>query len=620
MKDKKMQKDSVGKEQRKSKYGTGACIKWLLNHLWQWDKSMVWVSLLMVPVSVILYAIGLYLPSGVLGVLEKGEQFNRVALTILVLLGAQLFFQLIKDWLGSYHSVNEHLNKTRPYYELTKMECKQDYYLIYSEENRTLNDRAYEVMGFGSRIGLGKIWLDTVGVISNSICFFLFGSVISFLSPWIILLLIGESLITFFVRRWKSQREHFMRDEQAVNDGKFYYLASKLSNEPKAGKDIRLYNMVPFLEEKGKILMGEHIRILRRKQTGTNVLQFTGFLTTAVRDGLAYGILIQRALGGEIDAAGFVLYFSAISQMSGFIEQIINYIGSLLEMQLKISDCIEFIDEERGRLNHGKGIPIPKGRPLSVEFRNVTYRYPKGDKNVLENVSFRIEPGEKISLVGLNGAGKTTLTKLMCGLILPDEGQVLIDGRDVLEYNCEELYSLFAMVPQEYTVLPTTIAENVTFCERKNIDEKRLWECLEKAGIAEKIRSLEKGIDTPMERRLDADAVQFSGGEMQKILLARALYRNVPMLILDEPTAALDPLAEDRMYRKYSEMAKGATSVFISHRLASTRFCDRIYLLDGAHFAECGTHEELMALGGRYRELYDVQSKYYREEGEVNEA
>ena len=617
MKDKKIRKDASN---RKPKYSTAICMKWLLTRLWQWDKSMIWVSLLMVPVSVALYALGLYVPSGVVGALETSEQFNQVALTILVLLGAQLFFQLIKDWLGSYHSVNEHLNQTRPFYELSKKECKQDYYLTFNEENMTLKDRAYQVMGFGSRPNLGKIWLDTVDMISNSICFLLFSSVISLLSPWIMVLLIGSALIIFCVRRWKMQREHLMRDEQAVNDNKIHYLASDLSNQPKAGKDIRLYNLVPFLEEKGRKLIEEHIRILRRQQTGTNVLQFTGFLTTAVRDGLAYAVLIRSVLQGEIGAAEFVLYFSAISQMSGFIEQIINYIGSLQEMQLKISDCIEFLDEERGRLNHGKGIPLPKGRPLSVEFRNVTYKYPKGEKNVLENVSFRIEPGEKISLVGLNGAGKTTLTRLMCGLLLPDEGQVLIDGRDVLEYNCEELYTLFAMVPQEYTILPTTVGENITFCERKYIDEKRLWECLEQAGIAEKIRSLEKGIDTNMERRLDADAVQFSGGEMQKILLARALYRNAPILILDEPTAALDPIAEDRMYQMYNELAGHTTSVFISHRLASTRFCDRIYLLDGARFAECGTHEELMALGGKYRELFDVQSKYYREGGEADEA
>jgi ATP-binding cassette subfamily B protein len=176
------------------------------------------------------------------------------------------------------------------------------------------------------------------------------------------------------------------------------------------------------------------------------------------------------------------------------------------------------------------------------------------------------------------------------------------------------MYTLFAMVAQNYTTLPTTVAENIALRDRAEIDEARLWQCMEEAGIAERIRALPLGIDTQMGKKFEADGVEFSGGEMQKLLLARALYRSAPILILDEPTAALDPIAEDRMYRQYHEIAQNCTSIFISHRLASTRFCDRIYLLDGAKFAECGTHEELMARGGKYRELFDVQSKYYREE------
>ncbi|MBQ5791991.1 MAG: ABC transporter ATP-binding protein, partial [Clostridia bacterium] len=212
-----------------------------------------------------------------------------------------------------------------------------------------------------------------------------------------------------------------------------------------------------------------------------------------------------------------------------------------------------------------------------------------------------------------NGAGKTTLTWLMCGLLLPDEGEVLIDGHSVYEYNREDLYSLFSLLPQKYTDLPTSIAENVAMADRKDIDEERLWKALETAGIADRIRQLPGGVETSLNKQFDAHGVNLSGGEMQKLLLARALYHRAPILILDEPTAALDPIAEHEMYLKYNEIAENTTSVFISHRLASTRFCDRIYLLDGANFAECGTHDELMAKNGKYKELFDIQSKYYKE-------
>ena len=306
------------------------------------------------------------------------------------------------------------------------------------------------------------------------------------------------------------------------------------------------------------------------------------------------------------------MYFSAISQMSGFIGGILGGVSSIREGALQLSDFREFL-EIQGDFNHGEGIEKPVGRALSIEFKNVSYKYPKGEKNVIDNVSFKIEAGEKIALVGLNGAGKTTLTMLTGGLILPNEGEILIDGHGLLEYNRDDLISLFSVVPQYYTILPLSIAENIALEEKERIDYDKLNKVIEIAGLTSKIASLSSGVNTPLSKELDLDAVDFSGGEMQRLLLARAVYRGAPILILDEPTAALDPIAEDRMYRRYNEIAANATSVFISHRLASTRFCDRIFLLDGANFAEVGTHDELMELDGKYRELFDIQSKYYRE-------
>ena len=232
----------------------------------------------------------------------------------------------------------------------------------------------------------------------------------------------------------------------------------------------------------------------------------------------------------------------------------------------------------------------------------------------MEHISFKIEAGEKIALVGVNGAGKTTLTMLMCGLLVPDEGEVLLDGHSLLEYNRDEMYTLFGVVPQTYHLLPVSLARNIAAADRnEEIDWDRLNRCIEIAGLTEKITSLPDGAETPLDRTVNDNGIELSGGETQKLLLARLLYRDPLCIILDEPTAALDPIAEDRMYHRYNEIAAHATSVFISHRLASTRFCDRIYLLDGARFAEIGTHDELMAAHGKYRELFDVQSKYYRE-------
>ena len=218
----------------------------------------------------------------------------------------------------------------------------------------------------------------------------------------------------------------------------------------------------------------------------------------------------------------------------------------------------------------------------------------------------------------MNGAGKTTLVKLICGFYDPTEGRVLLNGKDIREYNRRDYYTLFSAVFQEFSVLPATIAANVAQTET-DIDYSRVADCLERAGLTQKISSLPNGVESLLNRDIYEDAVDLSGGEMQRLMLARALYKDSPVILLDEPTAALDPISERELYEKYNEMTHGRSSVYISHRLASTRFCDRIILVENKGIAEQGTHSELLAKGGRYAELFGVQSKYYRKGDECDE-
>lgn len=605
-------------EKRRAKYGTGVCLKWVFSKTWQWDKRIALSTFAVIPLGVILYAFNLYTPSAILRSLETADTFGTIVLTITVVLVAQMVFHLIKAAIDIMRGLAEHRHSMRFYYELIEQSCRDDYYLFLDPEYLRKRDGAFNVLTNHVSRGPGNFIMDFANVAINVLCFLIFGTVISTLHPAIIWLLIAGSLIVFFLQRWEQNRNHDKLDEESAANRKLDYLAWNLSNNPKIGKDVRLYDMASYLEKKAAISLKDIMHLFRYRQNNASVVYAVIFVIAALRDSIAYWFLIKGVLDGSIDSAMFVLYFSAITQMASFISDIVNYIGGLHEEHLKLSDCIEYLEEEHGVLNHGKGIPLPRKKALSIEFRNVTFRYPKGDKNILENISFTIKPGEKISLVGLNGAGKTTLTRLMCGLLVPDEGEVLIDGHSVFEYNIDELYTLFSLLPQEYVKLPTSVAENIALAERSTIDDERLWECLELAGIADKIRSLPHGVETSIDREADSSAVEFSGGEWQRLLLARVLYRDAPVMILDEPTAALDPIAENRMYQLYNEITHGATSVFISHRLASARFCDRVYLLDGATFAECGTHDELMALGGKYKELFDVQSKYYREGGEAH--
>jgi ABC-type multidrug transport system fused ATPase/permease subunit len=243
----------------------------------------------------------------------------------------------------------------------------------------------------------------------------------------------------------------------------------------------------------------------------------------------------------------------------------------------------------------------------------VTYKYPKTETFAIKNVSIKIKAGEKVALVGLNGAGKTTLVKLICGMYSPAEGEILVNGHKAGEYNIDDYYTLFSAVFQHFRFLPVSIAQNISIVPKEQADIKKLERCIKLSGLNEKIDKLENGADTMLIKEINPGGTELSGGEQQKLMLARAIYKDAPVLLLDEPTAALDPIAESELYMKYNEIAKDKTSVFISHRLASTRFCDRIILISKGEIAETGTHDELIKKGGEYAKLFEIQSHYYQD-------
>lgn len=599
---------------RKPKYNMFSCLKWMGKKLWEWDKTIAVSAVLVIPLAVVLYGLNIYTPSLVLERLQSAETFSAVVYTIVALLLAALGFRLIKNYVDLKRELATDFIGLRMYHMLRGSLFDKDFYLFYEEDIQKKRKRANEAVW-----GKGRSFPHELGnLVTNIICFFLFGSVISMLSPWVLLLLTVGCLVNFFTQRWRQNYNFSNQEDMDLVSHKINYTAFDAPDR-KHAKDLRLYGFSDFISETFEKLISEYQSVFRKFQNSQSVVEIVNFAVAALRDGLAYAFLIIRAMNGELGPSEFVLYFSAIGQMSVFIGGILGGVAELRDGALQLSDYRELLDIQ-GSLNHGKGIEKPTGRPLSIEFKNVSYAYPKGEKKVIDNVSFSIRAGEKIALVGLNGAGKTTLTRLMGGLVLPNEGDVLIDGHSVFEYNRNDLISLFSVVPQNYTILPLSIAENIALEEKDRIDYEKLEKAIAIAGLTEKIARLKYGADTPLSKEFDADAVDFSGGEMQRLLLARAVYRDSPILVLDEPTAALDPIAEDEIYRKYSEIANNTTSIFISHRLASTRFCDRIFLLDGNVISEAGTHEELMKLGGKYKELFDIQSKYYKEGAEANEA
>jgi len=340
-----------------------------------------------------------------------------------------------------------------------------------------------------------------------------------------------------------------------------------------------------------------------------------------LREGVAYGYLIYLAFSGKIDAGEFVLYFAAITGFSGWLGSIFSQLAEMKRISLFVTKFRNYLDfPDVFKREGGISVYDKLTSPCRIELKNVCYRYLGAESDTLHNINLTIKPGEHLGIVGLNGAGKTTLVKLICGLIDPTSGEILYDGINIKEYDRIEYYRIFSAVFQQYSLLPLSIEEAIAETTVENINNNKVKDCLITAGLWDKVISLPNGAKSVLDKSINDDAVVFSGGETQKLLLARAIYKESPVLILDEPTAALDPIAENKLYENYHEITDEKTSIFISHRLASTRFCDRIILIDNGRIAETGTHIELLKTEGIYFSLFETQAKYYRDNAETEDT
>ena len=597
------------KMKEKPKYNVFQNVQWMANLAWRTRKRVLFFCAVSAVLVVLLNLIQLYIAPRILSCVERQVPMGELLVTIGAFTAA-LFLVKGLDAYIDQNTMFARVDVRRTIIaKLSEKCCATSYPNTLEESFIQLREKAHEACG-GNDQATEHIWQTLTVLLANIGGLIVYLGILSRINGLLLLVIAATCVAGFLVSRYTNSWQYAHKEEEEKYFQKIIYLQKK-SESVALAKDIRIFGLQSWLRELLTQAHNLYLDFILRQERVEVLADLTGVVLTMARNGIAYVVLINKALHEGLPVSEFLLYFTAATTFTTWVMGILRQLSTLHKESLGISMVREFLDyPEPFRFEDGENVPAAESYELKLE--SVSYRYPGAREDTLHDFNLTVHPGEKLAIVGLNGAGKTTLVKLLCGLLDPTKGTVLLNGKDIRNYNRRSYYALFSAVFQEFSILDVTVAEEIAQTA-EDIDYGRIADCVEKAGLNAAVEKLPKGLKTHIGREVYLDGILFSGGETQRLMLARALYKDGSILLLDEPTAALDPIAENDIYMKYDGMAKGKTSLFISHRLASTRFCDRIIFLADGGIREEGTHDSLLALGGEYANLFAVQSQYYQE-------
>lgn len=581
-------------------------LKYILKNWMDWDRKSLWFFLIRVPALVFQPIVTAYIPKAMIDCIDSGVTVGKLT-SVVALLSLLLTFTIWMDpFMKELIRGSARIIRMRYAVMAFRKNLYTDYVNIESPEGRELHKRAEEF--YNARFSSGADFMEVcndllvavVGVIASAVLIYKINVLMILL---ILLTCVGE----FFLLKLLNKKQQDSLKAIAKLGARFDYFY-KLSKNGTASKDIELYGFGDYFISAIAKLTSNMEKVISRYTNQSAAVSGTRAILNLFRQLIAYAYLIFLVTADKLSVSDFIFYFGIIT---GFSNWLINLVVSYSKLERCVNDCGAFREYiEKGEHANDKE-PVSFHTVDSIEFKNIRFAYPGSETDTIKGMSFSVRKGENIAIVGENGAGKTTAIKLLCGLYYPTDGDILINGKSSRVFSKENYFDLFSPVFQDFFFLPMTIAQNIS--ATNDYDREKLYDAFRKAGILDKITALEQKENSLMVGEVYKNAVDFSGGEKQKLLLAKAIYKNAPVLILDEPTAALDPISENELYLKYNELTENKISFFISHRLSSTRFCDRIFFIRDGKISEAGTHDELMALRGDYYAMYQLQSYYYRE-------
>jgi ATP-binding cassette subfamily B protein/ATP-binding cassette subfamily C protein len=543
--------------------------------------------------------------------LSAEQDFSK----ILLLLGIAGLLAVVASFTLSFVKGNYRMRMNNVRYHLIRDLMKFSLDMPY--EN-TLNPKTLDEIKLANesvlnpQAGAGGIILTLLQIMGELLASIGFIGLFFTLSPYVLLFILVLIVGTFLLSEYISRKEYAFWNENSTENRRADTLLN-FAKEPMNKKDIRVFNLYSviqaYINRYTEHINTLYIGIATKRLRVESLIGLLDF----IRDGILYGWLIYLFLHNQLDASQFYLYTSGTIAFVMIAQQCMIDIAKIrqesvqFENFMKISTKAESVSHETG-----EGIPRKYDKGVDIDIQDVSFCYPGSERNVLSHFNLHLSTGEKLALVGENGSGKSTLIKLLCRLYRPTSGVILVNGQNIWDIPFDEYRKILSGVFQDATILPFSIKENITMSV--DADEEKLKRIIEDAHLTTAIERFPKKLDSSLLRILDDEGIDLSGGQKQKLYLARALYQTESQLLfLDEPTAALDPLAERTLYEQYGKITEAKTSLFVSHRLASTQFCDHIAFLNHGSIQEYGTHSELIGKKGLYYELFEIQAKNYRE-------
>jgi len=579
------------------------------------DRIYVYYILYMICAGT-LPLIAIYLPRIVIDYLQAGQDATTVVQTILWLVGLSFLLALGMEIPKRQTDILFLSLRLSEFKNYTDWYQKIDYAFM---EDPTFRDRVeISTQSLGSnQIGFEGAYHDLLEILPMLLSILLFSLLIGLFQPLIFLAcMLGTAVSVWIKSRITKYALSRKEDEARARRRRTYFYET--CYDFTFGKETRVFNMEKKLSEDFRKKSHDYIQVIRDMQNNQFRLGLLELAMLLIQDGLAYFFVIKGYFDGLLSFGEVALYIGAVIALSTTLRNLSDRVSRMDKNTQLTSDYYEFIDDKGFFSAKGTRSAIPPEETLEIEFRDVSFKYPKTDRYILTHFNFVIHKGEKLAIVGMNGAGKSTIVKLITNMFCVTEGTILVNGIAIDQFDAGELQKMFSVVFQDVNVFALTVLENVVGDDHSEEGMKRGIDALDRVGLKEKIESLPHQYDTPLLKVIEDDGVELSGGQSQKLAIARALYKNANMVILDEPTASLDALAEAEIYQKFNDLVQNKTTVYISHRLSSTKFCDKIAMFSTEGLIEYGTHDELMEKQGAYYFMFTTQGKYYQSGVEEN--